>query len=166
MYLDTFFSSKINFSTDVVKLSENMAYHQQATEWADSVWGYLENFQTSYADDILAQADRFYIMRYQGNMIGMFCLYEHDPLGAQVVDKLDYVYIHPNFRHFGLGKSLVEQAKIAARRDHHADTILLETLDAKLNKFYEKLGAKFVCDSRTLDTTNVVETSLLRMDLI
>lgn len=161
---DLISTKKSGFSIIVQQLSMNMKHLEQAAIWADGAWGYLDNFQNNSIDDIRAHADRFYVALYNGQMIGMFGLYQHHSLNnSLVIDELNYVYIHPNFRNFGFGRRMIEQAKLISKEKHQADIIIIETTNPKLNKFYEKLGAKFVCDSHTFNTTQKVDTSFLRI---
>lgn len=165
MYSDTFFSAKKSgLDLEIKRLSLNTEHLKQASIWADEAWGYLENSQDILVEDIKEHADRFYIATYNQTMIGMFGLYQHHSLNNKlVIDELNYVYIHPNFRKFGIGKSMIERAKEISKHEHGADLIILETASPTLNKFYEKLGAKLVCDSRALTSDQKIETSFLRM---
>lgn len=165
MYLDTFFSTKKSgFNIAIKKLSEKPKYLKQAAIWAEAAWGYLEDFKGTLEDDIKEHADRFYIVTYNNEMIGMFGLYQYHSLSSKlVIDELNYVYIHPNFRKLGFGKEMIERAKEISRHENHADLLILETTNPELNKFYEKSGAKFVCDSRALTSERKVETSFFRI---
>lgn len=63
--------------------------------------------------------------------------------------KLTYVYVDASFRGLGVGGWMVEEAKRLAV-EQGASLIVLDTLKPNVNRFYEKHGAKIVCESRAL----------------
>jgi GNAT superfamily N-acetyltransferase len=71
-----------------------------------------------------------------------------------------FVFIESSFRGMGIGKQILEKAKDMAKAEH-ADLITLHTLNPNLNKFYEKQGARIVCDGNI----GVNPTTFLRINI-
>lgn len=107
--------------------------------------------------------------------VGMFALFDI-PIDAKITDalkernpiaikELNCVYISKNFRGLGLDNALVTEAKkIAAQLG--TEIIVFDTLNPSLNHFYEKNGAKFVCESRCpKDSKDSNPTSFFRINL-
>ena len=96
-------------------------------------------------------------------MIGMFGLFKRPAfIETLKIDELDYLYIHPSFRGMGAGTAVINIAKSLSRQ-RGSDLILLETQSPLLNRMYEKLGAKVICDSWTFGDTPTIENTLLRL---
>lgn len=161
MYPGTLFSTKptkkqmikaLPFITlEAIKLSALFSKKReqalaQAVEWAEKNWGYLENFNEKYQDDIQKHADQFYIVYYDAVIAGMFCLYtDMYPQDPDAL-KLDYLYVEPNLRGFGVGSKIVKLVKQKAQEDFQARVVNLETFHLSLNKFYCAQGANILCD--------------------
>jgi len=56
--------------------------------------------------------------------------------------RVDYTWVHENYRHKKLGKKLFTALEFFLR-EHHCEFIQLDTFDFQAKPFYEKLG--FIC---------------------
>ncbi len=71
-----------------------------------------------------------------------------------------YVYVDEKVRGLGFGHQIVNQAKLVAQ-ESAAQLIYFDTLKQSLNKFYEKQGAKVVCEGRLFsEPTDVFRMSV------
>jgi len=108
--------------------------------------------------------------------VGMFALFDNE-IDAEILDQsgehrmgnikdLDYFYIIPALRGQGVGNIVIQHAKAIAK-NLGADLIVFDTLNSHLNAFYERCGAKIVCDSRfvAFDHDKTHASTLLRMDV-
>ncbi|WP_367606830.1 GNAT family N-acetyltransferase [Legionella sp. W05-934-2] len=74
--------------------------------------------------------------------------------------ELMYVYVDEKVRGLGFGHQIVNQAKLVAQ-ESAAQLIYFDTLKQSLNKFYEKQGAKVVCEGRLFsEPTDVFRMSV------
>jgi GNAT superfamily N-acetyltransferase len=64
----------------------------------------------------------------------------------QSVVEVDYVYIEESMRGLGLGSTIVKRAKDIAKRDGK-NTMILDTLNPALNRFYQAQGATVLLES-------------------
>jgi GNAT superfamily N-acetyltransferase len=78
----------------------------------------------------------------------------------QSVMELDYVYLDENKRDFGLGGLLVRYAKEVAKA-RGCNTLVLDTLNPVLNRFYKSQGAHVLLES----SHHTIPTEKLSIDL-
>ena len=136
---------------EVVTLKNNPQYLEKVALWGEEKWGYLRGFPglARRKELLSALADNFYIIHYQKTPIGMFALVDEDnSVNELKFKKLMYVYIDEPFRGLGLGKKIVDMAKQLAKKDGFI--IIFDTLHPNLNQFYEKQGARVICEGETL----------------
>lgn len=163
-------STEFKFNFNIVKLSDEMKYLEQVAIWTEKQWGFLRNNPGIEKRKELTKAikDNLYLIIYAGQPVGMFALHNHEVLSvvetlqsneetkeptSKVVKvkakELTHVYIDKRVRGMGLGGRMIEAAKKIAK-EQGVELVLLDTLNPNLNKFYEKHGAKVICDSQFL----------------
>ena len=161
-------AQKFQFKLNYFKLSEKPDMLNQAAEWGESEWGYLRGFPGIEKRKELIQAmkNEFYIVMYGEQPVGMFALLDRGPVDKNILKidptvklkKLTYFYVHAGLRGLGVGTAMLEKAKnIAASQS--ATMIVLDTLKPNLNRFYEKSGARTLCEDKSLGAP----TTLLRI---
>jgi GNAT superfamily N-acetyltransferase len=98
----------------------------------------------------------------------MFALYDGELDNSK---KLTYVYVTEDFRGLGIGVQLMDFAKQKCK-DMGSEQIVFDTLNPNLDRFYEKRGAKVVCEASTTDFNVVCHgkklgfpMSVLRLDV-
>jgi GNAT superfamily N-acetyltransferase len=151
------------------KLTDKPEMLKQAAEWGEKEWGYLRDFPGIEKRKELIKdfKDQFYIVMYGNQPIGMFALVDKPPLYKKLLDKkpsvnlklmkLTYFYVYEGLRGLGIGTAMLQVAKqIAAEQEA---TIVLDTLKPNLNSFYQRSGARVLCEDKSLG----FPTTLLRM---
>lgn len=151
------------------KLSDCIDEVSTAAKWAEKEWGYIRNKGIEFREEIMRNlSEHVYIGFYADIPVAMFALLPHQfdtilsteshpPLKTF---ELMYVYVEEQFRGFGFGYQIINKAKNLALIAN-ADLILLETLKPKLNRMYEKYGAKEICESNLYShTTNVLSIQI------
>lgn len=173
-YLDRVYIHKLD--------ADDLSLLQQAAIWAEKKWNYIAAYGRSEqlnADaclearkkligELLAEPHGFYMIMMtilgQEQPVGMFSLrsWEHKATipALQKVVELDYVYIDENFRNLGLGGQIIVEACEAAKANGF-DTMILDTLNPTLNRFYQAYGAQFLHES----AYNTFPTEKLYIDL-
>lgn len=140
-------------------------------QWIKQVikWSYLDSVGfiaiTSEGEKFIRKNQQnFYIIFYgTGKMkqaIGMFVLLNIIPdqrlqdhvktKAGFAIKELDFFYIVPEFREYGIGSLVMDEIKQISK-NAGSSLIQLQTLYPRINSFYHKNGAHFVCDSRYLD---------------
>ncbi len=157
-------SNKFKFDLTLTRLSEekNMESLEQVAEWTENKWGYLRgNPGIEKRKELMEKIkENLYVVKYANQPVGMFALHEHRPLDEETqVKELSHVYVDDRFRGTGIGSRLVEAAKKIAK-EQSAALIVFDTLNPELNRFYERHGAKVVCESQFMGQPS----TLLRMD--
>lgn len=170
-------NAKLNIQFAKLNPQNNPAHLEQIAQWVEDKWGYLRGFPgMSYRRESLAKiANHIYVVTYKGQLIGSFALFDRPVENGKikvkrfkvpelkvkgiVAKELMYVYIDEPFRGLGLGKVLINQAKVICENEG-ANMIVLDTLNTNLNHFYENCGAKVVYEGQLLKHP----TSVLRMD--
>lgn len=129
--------------------SNNEDWLTQAALWVENKWGYIRSFPgLEYRKEALRKLqDHFYIVTFADQPIGMFALFDHDTKTKTKAKELMYFYVDESFRSLGIGSEMMNIVKTLSQG---ADVIILDTLTPTLNKFYEKHGAKVVCDGSLL----------------
>ena len=147
-----FSSALVKHKLTFTKLSDRMDYVPVAAKWAEGEWGYIRNKGVEYRAGVMsALSDNVYIGTFAALPVAMFALLDHAFHSelAETADRLPhvrelmYVYVEKDYRGFGFGKQVLEEAKRIAA-ESGADLILLDTLKPKLNRLYEKHGAAVV----------------------
>lgn len=138
------------------KLTDCQNCIKLAAKWAEDEWGYIRNKGVEYREELLRGiSDNVFIGFYADQPVAMFALFPHEA-HSDLAEKLDnfpksvalaYVYVNEGFRGLGLGVQIVNQAKLEAHKQDAA-LIYFDTLKPSLNRFYEKQGAKLVCEGR------------------
>jgi predicted ABC-type ATPase/GNAT superfamily N-acetyltransferase len=142
----------------ISKLSENSPWLEQIAFWIEEKWGYIRNFPgISVRKELISKALKvgdFYVLAYENRPVGMFALFNYDNkyyANKKIAAKeLMYVYVDECFRGLGIGRKIIEAAKKIAY-NQGAKTLILDTLNPNLNKFYEKQGAHEICESTLLN---------------
>lgn len=132
------------------RLSDSLDYIPIAAGWAEAEWGYIRNKGVEYRAGVLhALRSDVFIGTYAGQPVAMFALLEHELPNSRGLKtrELTYVYVKKEYRGLGFGKQIIEEAK-RLTEEAGAHLILLSTLKPGLNRFYEKHGAKVVCEDR------------------
>jgi len=144
---------------------EHYNWLQQAAEWAETKWGYMRNFpgNVERINLLLEIKQFFYLAIYEAqdknqHLVGTFAL-TPDKVDLEQEKKflqsknyvsllknekavsLKYVYVHDNFRDFGFGTQILNQAKQIAKKDHALMTAHL--LTPNVHGFYAKRDAVF-----------------------
>ncbi len=146
-----------------------MDYVPLAAQWAEGEWGYIRNMGVEYRTRVMCDLSQYvYIGLFAEKPVAMFALLERKfspdlvaatdcPIHAR---ELMYVYVDKNYRGFGFGKQIIDEAKQLAKQAG-ATLILLDTLKPSLNRFYEKQGARIVCESELFShATDVLKISV------
>lgn len=154
-------SHRFNYSLQLHTLGEsepvNPVWLAQVAKWSEDKWGYLRKFPgiDKRKELISEMKHNFYIITYANQPIATFALQDTD---NDSIKKLTYVYIEESFRGLGIGVKLIDFAKDVCRRKN-VEMIMLDTLTPNLDHFYERRGAKWICEDRALGHP----TSLFRM---
>lgn len=138
-----------------------------AAEWAENKWGYLRGFKgVDYRKKVLETLrNDTWIVTYADQPIAMFVLSDHQL--ANFVNKTEsgiktkelmYFYVDENFRGLGVGSKILSHIKEICK-ESNIEMIVFDTLNPNLNHFYEKNGAKVVCDGQLLSNP----TTIMRM---
>ena len=150
--MDFFTSAKHRHRLTFVKLADHMEHLDRAAEWAEGEWGYIRNKGVEYRKGVLTRLNACtYIGLFGGQAVAMFVLFDKEicpELRSRfVASELMYVYVDKFCRDLGFGRQIVDEAK---RLAHVAgsDCIVFDTLKTKLNRFYERCGAKVVAEGR------------------
>lgn len=171
------FSSKARPQLTFVKMDFNdptlYKWFDQAAEWAECKWGYMRIFPgIETRKDLLTQKlkdtkSHFYFAVYKSELIGTFSLtleemdlkaelafakkhkYYVQPLPPKQEMNLSYFYIHDNFRDFGFGSQMLDEAKEIA--DAEECTLTAHVLTPNLYGFYKKRDAHFDEEVRSLN---------------
>lgn len=164
-------SHKFSFKLDVSLLSEEKdeSFLEQIAIWTEKKWGYLRGNPGIEKRKELTKAiqDKIYLVKYGNHLVGIFALHNHALLESETkseekiqVKELTHVYVDERFRGSSVGSRIVNIAKETAKAQG-ANLIILDTLNPTLNKFYERHGAKVICDNQFLGHPS----TLLRMKL-
>ena len=153
-------------------------YVDQIVEWLEGKWGYLRNLGAEWRRrDVLLDENKYFIVTYLHQPIGLFVLKDFELwISHMRIKELWCFYIDESFRGHGLAPRMMELVKNACQIQA-AEMIVLDTFNPMLNKFYEKHGAKVVCDGAfVVAVENTVDangetykisypTTLLRMNI-
>jgi GNAT superfamily N-acetyltransferase len=137
---------------------------QLAAEWHHDKWGHIHSpgrklgkqadveERKKHIINLTQNPHHFYIVscRIMGKPtpVGMFALKAHNSFLEKItITELDDVYIDRRFRALGLGGNIIKSAKIIATEKGYS-SIILDTLNPNLNRFYEKNGARCVAEGR------------------
>lgn len=139
-----FSSALIKHKLTFTKLSECMDYVPIAAKWAEDEWGYIRNKGIEKRKEVMqALSDNIYIGTLADIPVAMFEFKAKNKLPHTY--ELMYVYVEKDYRGLGFGKQILEETKkLAAKSD--VKLILLDTLKPNLNRFYEKHGARVICE--------------------
>lgn len=143
--------------------TKNPKWLEQIAKWVEDKWGYIRGFPgLEYRKDAISTIqDHFYVITYgkPPQPVGMFALFDYHSFSSKINAKeLMYVYLEESFRGLGIGKRIIESAKKISE-SQGASMVVLDTLNPNLNHFYEKCGAKVICDGQLLKHP----TSVLRI---
>lgn len=146
-------SSKFKHKLQLYNLGQvkKKEWLKQASEWTEKKWGYVNKFKgVEYQEKLIDRLkDNFYIVTYAKQVIGMFALCEHHDLGNTSAKELMFVYVDESFRGIGIGGKIIRMAKAICLNQGNK-MIVLDTLNPNLNRFYEKHGAKVICDGQLI----------------
>lgn len=142
---------KFKFNLKMHNLLEenNPKWVKQVAQWVEDKWGYIRGFPgMEYRVNAIKEIqNNFFIVTYANQPIGMFALFDYHGMGKIQAKELMYVYVEESFRGLGIGKTIIELAKIKCK-EQKKEMMLFDTLNPNLNHFYEKLGAKSICESQ------------------
>lgn len=155
---------------DYIRVRDTLA------QWAESKWGYVRGHKgVEYRQSVIDELkEHFYIVTLSNPdiVVGMFALVPEKAVGGLVKTadtnnpatipsrvfsrtELMYVYVEPACQGKGIGSYIVQQAKL----NNNADILSFDTLNPKLNLFYQKKGARPLFDYNLLGAP----TSVFRM---
>ncbi|HTM63452.1 MAG TPA: GNAT family N-acetyltransferase [Gammaproteobacteria bacterium] len=165
-------NSKFPGNIEVKKLTDQDSdLITQAAIWFKEKWGWAADFPSLEKRKEMLKShvnppNALYMLMYAGLPVGMFILDKwtnvksHEKLHLDNALELDSVYVEQSFRGLGLGGFIVRSAKEIAKSDG-ADLIILDTLTPALNHFYERHGAKVVCEGRYFQAaTDILQINL------
>lgn len=155
------FHSKLQLS----KLSkEDKDCLKTVSSWVEKKWGYIRRYPgiEKRMELVARYENNTYIVKYDKQPVGMFALFDY-PLDEEIkaikpkatepeakeikaIELMD-VYVEERFRGLGIGSRIVYYASKKAK-ESGAHLLVLDTLNPHLNSFYEKLGAKIICESQ------------------
>jgi predicted N-acetyltransferase YhbS len=84
-----------------------------------------------------------------GQPVGMACLRETDGIRPGIAPWLGSLVVHPEFRGYKIGETLIEAIKIQARLLNYKNLYLL-AFDQTIPNWYEKLGWHLIGDDQLL----------------
>ncbi len=121
-------------------------------------WNYPDNYFEIWKDELTITEE--YVNQnivYQASsenlILGFYSIVENKSdfsAGGIFVQKgfwLEHIFIRPNFHEFGIGRQLIEHAKMISK-DMKIDNLLV-FVDPFAAGFYNKIGAKFLYDSKS-----------------
>jgi GNAT superfamily N-acetyltransferase len=121
-------------------------------------WNYPENYFQIWKDELTISSD--YICKntvfnavLNGIVVGFYSLVENPQdfySGEVFVSKgfwLEHIFILPEFHHRGIGRFMIEHAKNTALKI--GASCLLVFSDPYAKGFYERMGARFLYDSKS-----------------
>ena len=109
-------SKKFKHTLNIFNLAaaDNPQWLKQAAEWAENEWGYIRGFRgNEYREEVIRKLeDKFYIVTYANQPIGMFALLDfHHEKEIGSAKELMYFYVDENFRGLGIGKRMMGMVK-------------------------------------------------------
>lgn len=169
-----------NQQITISPLSGHPAWLELVLEWQKKESSGLMAAQESELLSIRLHHKDFYIIEYGTGLfkqaVGTFKLYDH-PIDACMQEKLggkrirgvkglDYFYIIDEMRGQGIGGMVLQKIKNIAK-NQHAEFIVFDTISPRLNAFYERNGAKIVCDDWFYEygKNKTYSSTLMRMDV-
>ncbi|MBS0289852.1 MAG: GNAT family N-acetyltransferase [Proteobacteria bacterium] len=152
--------NKFKFDLEFHKLDGHLKEKEwvtQAALWAESKWGYMRAFPglEFREEQVRTYKKHFYIVTYANEPIGMFACYPqtlHPDLNRRnlIHYYLDAMYVIESLRGMGIGSRILEFAKKEFKKQNPNVVITLDTVNPKLNLFYEKHDAVQICEDRSL----------------
>lgn len=156
-----------NQQITISPVAGNAKWLEQVIEWSQIQSAGLMPAGEDEQNDIRQNRQDFYIIEYGTGIfkqpVGTFKLYDHSIPG---VKSLDYFYIIDEMRGQGIGGLVLQKIKNIAQKQG-AELIVFDTITPRLNAFYERNGAKVVCDNwfNEYGKTNTHPSTLMRMDV-
>jgi len=156
-----FYTSNRKFNCDKLlkleKITELDPRFNQVAQWVEDQWGYIRNHpglaeRKKRMKPVLPDLN---VVTYDRVPVAMFALTPWGPNKSVV--EINYFYVDASFRDLGIGSWMFEKAKTMAKAIN--PTVVLDTLNPKINHFYEKHGFKVIADHNL----NGFPTSILRM---
>jgi len=151
---------RINKKITVTSLTANPAWLETVIKWSQEESGGLMAADADEIEFIRTHQHCFYVIEYGAGIfkqpVGMFALFDY-PLDATLQNKLgdrringvrdlDYFYIIDAMRGQGIGGTVMKKIKEIAKNSG-AELIVFDTITPHLNRFYERNGARIVCDN-------------------
>lgn len=157
-----FSTKKSNWKLSVKPLQNHLHYLGQALVWLWEAFGKETLSPLEFMEDLRCNTNKFNLVFYNKQAIGMFRLdtFHLEESRFNVLELTDVV-IDSHFRNLGFGREMIAKAKEVAGKKK-ADMVVLETANPQLNRFYEKCGAKVVCENHFRDHL-LSEVTFLRM---
>lgn len=142
---------------EFIRLSACMQHFTQVVKWSENEWGYVQKKGLKYREEVIEiLKDKIYVGILVGKPVGMFALLDDaaqsESINTETQYKsvkitrkfyLDYVFVDESHRELGLGKVIIDYAKVKGHQ-LGAKVLEFETLTPKLNKFYLKQGAELI----------------------
>ncbi len=121
-------------------------------------WNYPDNYFEIWKDELTITEEYVnqnivYQASFDNLILGFYSIVENKSdffAGEIFVQKgfwLEHIFIRPNFHKFGIGRQLIEHAKLISK-DMKIDNLLI-FVDPFAAGFYDKIGAKFLYDSKS-----------------
>jgi GNAT superfamily N-acetyltransferase len=125
---------------------------------AKRCWNYPELYYELWKNELTITSD--YINRNmvynaicQGSIIGFFSLVEvkSDFYDGKVLVKkgfwLDHIFVNPGFHKMGIGRKLIDHVKQVSKKSGISNLLIF--VDPFAKGFYDKIGADYLCDSKS-----------------
>jgi GNAT superfamily N-acetyltransferase len=142
------FTHNIEYQTlDSIVGLKHSKYVEQITEWLERQWGYFRHLGRDWRrEDIIQDEKNYFIVTYAEQPIGLFVLKDVENFSSMRLKELWCFYIDESFRGHGLAPRMMDIIKNICIQEEF-ELIVLDTVNPRLNKFYEKQGAQVVCDA-------------------
>lgn len=99
----------------------------------------LVNEYQSGENTFSGQGEALYIAREQEQIVGIVGL-NQDPFSDHSTGRVRRLYVHPDYRHLGIGKQLVQ--KVTSEANKFYNILVLHTDSEQASTFYLALGFK------------------------
>jgi GNAT superfamily N-acetyltransferase len=169
---------RTNKKIKVTPLTKNPEWLPTVIKWSQEESGGLMAADANEIEFIRAHQQCFYVIEYGADIfkqpVGMFALFDY-PIDETLQEKLgdrrmngvrdlDYFYIIDAMRGQGIGGAVMQKIKEIAKKSG-AELIVFDTITPHLNRFYERNGAKIVCDNwfRDMKQNRVLASTYFQM---
>ena len=121
-------------------------------------WNYPDNYFEIWKNELTITEEYLkqnivYYASLNNSILGFYSIIENKSdffAGEIFVQKgfwLEHIFIKPDYHKFGIGRHLINHAKMISK-DQEIDKLLI-FVDPFASGFYHKIGAKFLCDSKS-----------------